>query len=107
MDHKHRSLEELQVLEQNLQQVFMQKHAFQLELTETDAARSELEKTDGDVFKMIGSLLIKTDKISMQKELDQKKKMLELRVATLEKQELSLATAVDKLRQEIVGKTSK
>ena len=88
MDEK--KIQEMQMLEQNLQNLFMQKQAFQMELSETDAALKEIEKAGDEVFKVIGQLMIKTEKAKMNEELANKKKLLEVRMGAFEKQEKAL-----------------
>ena len=65
-------LQELQVLEQNLQNVLMQKQTFQIELAETQGALEELEKSGEEVYKIIGQLMIKSEKAKMKIELEEK-----------------------------------
>ena len=78
-----------------------------MELSETNSALKEIEKANDEVFKIIGQLMIKTDKSSITKELEDKKKMLDLRVKTIEKQETSLAEKLEKFRQEILKSVNK
>ncbi|MBU3907179.1 MAG: prefoldin subunit [Nanoarchaeota archaeon] len=94
--------QEMQVLEQNLQNLLMQKQAFQLELSETQNALKELEKSGEDVFKIIGQLMLKTDKEGIKEELINKEKILSLRLKAIEKQEESFIEKSEKLRQELI-----
>ncbi len=64
-----KKIQEMQMLEQNLQNLFMQKQAFQMELSETEAALKEIEGAKDEVFKVIGQLMIKTEKAKMSEEL--------------------------------------
>ena len=92
-------IQEIQILEQRLQNSIFQKQAFQMELAETDSAIFELEKSEGEVFKIIGQLMIKSEKSKIREELQDKKKILDLRIKSLEKQESSLNEQVEKLRE--------
>ena len=102
--HKDRekNSQELQMLEQNLQNILLQKQAFQIELRETQSALRELEKSGEEVFKIIGQLLIKTDKKSVVSELVSKEKMMELRITNFEKQERALSEKIRELQTEIL-----
>jgi prefoldin beta subunit len=100
-------IQEMQFLEQNFQNIILQKQAFQMELSETSSALKEIEKAGDEVFKIIGQLMIKTDKSSTKKELEDKKKMLDLRIKAIEKQEASLAEQLEKLREEVVKSVNK
>jgi prefoldin beta subunit len=105
MDEK--KIQEMQILEQRLQNSILQKQAFQMEFAETNSAQREVEKSGGEVFKIIGQLMIKSEKGKIQEELSSKQKILELRIKTLEKQENSLAEQLDKLRNEITKSMKK
>ncbi len=94
-------IQEMQILEQRLQNTLMQKQAFQMELAETNSALKEMEKAGEEVYKIIGQLMIKSEKGKIQEELANKKKILELRIKTFEKQEDSLTGQLDKLRDEV------
>ncbi len=100
-------LQELQILEQRLQNSMLQKQAFQMELAETNSALKEMEKSGDEVFKIIGQLMIKSEKSKIQEELLSKQKILELRIKTFEKQENSLSEQVDKIRDELTKSMKK
>ncbi len=99
---KEKKIRELQILEQNLQNILLQKQAFQIELRETQAALKELEKSGEEVFKIIGQLMIKTDKKDMKEELLNKEKMMDLRIKSFEKQEHALSEKLEELQREIL-----
>jgi len=95
-------IQEMQFLEQNLQNLLLQKQAFQIELAETQSAIKEIENSTEDVFKIIGQLMIKIDKEKIQEELKEKDKLLNLRIKTIEKQENSLTEKLNEFREELV-----
>ena len=97
-------IQELQILEQNLQNSLLQKQAFQLEFDETMNALEEVKKTNGDVYKIMSNVMIKVEKEGAEKELSQKKELLNLRINNIEKQEKLLKDKADKLREEIIKK---
>jgi len=101
MEKSDKKLQEMQMLEQSLQNLFFQKQSFQMELSETLSAIKEIESSEEPVFKIIGQLMIKKDKTKMKEELEEKKKMLELRLKTLEKQEEELTNQAKSLREEM------
>ena len=92
--------QETQFLEQNLHSILLQKQAFQMELAELNASFNELEKSDDEVFKIIGQMMLKSDKKTMQKELLDKKKKFENSLSLLEKQESSLLENLKKLKKQ-------
>ncbi|HJX51105.1 MAG TPA: prefoldin subunit beta [Candidatus Nanoarchaeia archaeon] len=95
-------IQELQFLEQNIQNLIFQKQAFQLELSETDSALNEINNAGEEVFKIIGQLMIKTKKSKVKEELENKKKILEMRIKTIEKQESSFAKKIEEIQEQIV-----
>ena len=97
-------IQQLQIFEQNLQNLLLQKQAFQMELNETENALSEIEKTKEDVFKMISNIMIKTDKTKLNEELNRKKDLLNLRLKSIDSQENEFSKQLEALRKEIMKK---
>ena len=97
---KQNKIQEMQIIEQNLQNLLLQKQAFQMEISETKATKKEIEKSE-DVFKIIGQLMIKTDKEKTMEELINKEKILDLRMKSIEKQEASLTERSENLKKYI------
>lgn len=95
-------IQEMQILEQNLQNIILQKQAFQMELSETEAALDAITNAGEEVFKIVGQLMVKSDKSKIQEELENKKKILELRTKTLDKQESSFTEKLSGLRDEFM-----
>ena len=79
----------LQQLQQTLQSVAGQKQQLELELSETDKALAELEKSTDDtpVYKSVGSILVKSNRQILLTELKERKELLTTRVTVLGKQE--------------------
>ncbi|MEK6918988.1 MAG: prefoldin subunit beta [Nanoarchaeota archaeon] len=98
------SLAEIQMLEQNLHSISMQKQAFDFELSESEHALEELENSDGEVFKIIGSVMIKSDKDSIKTEIEKKVKLLNLRLKAMDSQEKQLSERAEKIREEFTKK---
>jgi len=97
-------IQELQGYEQNLHGILMQKQAFQMELSETENALAEISKTEGNVFKMVGQIMIKSEKKTLEEELDKKQKLLNLRLKSIEEQEASLGKKAEELKEEVMKK---
>ncbi len=99
-ENKERQIQEIQILEQNLHNLLLQKQAFQMEISETQAAKKEIKNSE-DVFKVIGQLMIKAEKEKVEEELLNKEKLLDLRIKSIEKQETSLAEKLESLKKEV------
>jgi prefoldin beta subunit len=93
----------LQQLQQTLQTVLTQKQQLELELTETEQALSELEKTDENpvIYKSIGSLLVKAEKANVTTELNERKELLNTRVSVLGKQEERVRSQAKELQAKL------
>lgn len=100
-------IQQMQFLEQNLQSLMMQKQAFQMELNETISALKEIENAEDEVYRIIGQLMIKTSKEKIKEDLMSKRKLIEIRLNSLEKQEGSLSEQAEKLREEVLGSIKK
>jgi prefoldin beta subunit len=97
-------IQELQSLEQNLHGLLMQKQAFQMELSESESALAEVSDSKEDVFKLVGQVMIKTDKEKIVEELKKKQELLSLRLKAIESQESSLTKQAEELRDEVTKK---
>jgi len=107
MDSRDKKIQEMQILEQNLQNLLLQKQTFHMELSETQAALNEIEDSNDEIFKIIGQLMIKTEKSKAKKELLEKENLLNLRIKTIEKQEKILIEKLDVLRDEVMKPAKK
>jgi len=94
-------IQQLQALEQNMQNFLMQRQQFQMQLVEVDSALDEIKNKDS-VYRIIGNIMVSSNKEDIKNELEEKKKLLEIRVSNLEKQEQRLKEKADKLREGIL-----
>jgi len=100
-------LQEMQIIEQNLQNLLMQKQQFQFELSESTSAIDEVKKSSDDVFKVVGQVMIKAKKSDVEKELEDKINLFNLRLKSIDKQEDLLRKKFEELQTEISGKLNK
>jgi prefoldin beta subunit len=99
-----KQIQELQLLEQNLQNFLLQKQAFVMEKNETENALEELKKTNDDVYKIAGQVMLKAKKSAVEKELKHKNDIIELRIKSIEKQEEAIKEQLTKKRDEVLKK---
>ncbi len=92
---------QLQLIEQNIQQLLMQRQQFQMQMNEVESALGELKSTK-DSYKIIGSIMIKKSKEELEKELNEKKEMLSLRIKAIEKQEKAMKEKAKGIQKEVV-----
>ena len=97
-----KKIQQLQLLEQNLQNIVMQKQAFQMQLMENENALNELDKTKKDAYKIIGAIMVNSNKEDLKKELKEQKEVLDLRIKSLEKQEKSFKEKAEEVQKEVM-----
>lgn len=97
-----RKIQELQMIEQTLQNVIFQKQTFQVELNEILSAIEELSEAKDEVYKIVGQIMIRSKKDVLERELKDKKSLLDLRIKNLEKQENPVKERLEKLREEVM-----
>lgn len=87
--HIRQQILRLQQLQQTLEIVVSEKQRIEAELVEINNAIEELGKTSEDsiIYKIVGRILIKTNKENLKNELMEKKEIMETRSKVLEKQE--------------------
>ena len=93
-------IQELQILEQNLQNLMFQKQNNNLELNEVVNAIKEVTQSGGDIYKITGQIMLKSNKETTLKDLEEKKKVLEIRNESIEKQENLLVSKADEIKEE-------
>lgn len=96
-------LTRLDNLQQNLQSVAMQKQQVDAELADAEKTLEEL-KTVADeeqIYKYVGSLLVKVTKEAISKELEEKKDISTTRTLVLNKQESRLKENIKELQTKI------
>jgi len=97
---------QLQMFEQSLQSFLGQKQQFQMQLVEIESALGELETTNKS-YKIVGNIMVESDKSELKADLQSKREMLELRIKTMEKQESQVREKASKLQSEILNKMKK
>lgn len=101
MNSQQEKIQQLQGIEQNMQHFLKQRQQFQMQLLEIESALEELRKTE-KAYKIIGNIMVATEKGALEKDLQEKKERLELRIKSFEKQETALKDQAKGLREEIV-----
>jgi prefoldin beta subunit len=96
----------LQMLEQRLQSLVMQKQTFQSQILESDNALGEI-KDSKETYKIIGSVMVSVDKEDLEKDLTSKREMAEIKVKNLEKEENKLREEAEALQKEVMGTLGK
>ena len=101
---------QFQQLQQQLQAVSTQKIQMEAQLKEVERTMEELDKATGDVYRNVGSLMIKVnDKEPVKMELEESKETLEVRIKSMDRQEKNLRDKYTEMQNTInaaMGKQS-
>ena len=97
---------QLQLLQQNLQNILIQKQQFESQLIEVNSALVELENTD-KAYKILGKIMVSTKKEDLSKDLNDKKEIYDLRIKHLIKQEESIKKNIQEVQKEVLPEAKK
>ena len=104
-EETQKKIQELQMMEQSFQQLLMQKNAFSMEANETDFIITEVEKTEGEVSRIIGNqVVIKSTKEIIIADMKKKKELIGTRMKTIEAQEKEFSEKIEATREEVMKK---
>ena len=96
-----KKISQLQMMEQGMQTFFLQKQQFQTQLIEIESALKELEKAK-EAYKIVGNIMVSSNKEELENDLKKKKEMVELRIKTLEKQESQIKEKASAVQEEVM-----
>jgi prefoldin beta subunit len=96
-------LTRLDNLQQNLQSVAMQRQQVDAELADAEKTLEELKNVTAEeqIYKYVGSLLVKVTKDAISKDLEEKKDISNTRTLVLNKQETRLKENIKELQTKI------
>ena len=96
-------IQELQMMEQSFQQLLMQKNASSMESNETDFIITEVEKTEGEVSRIIGNqVVIKSTKEEILADMKKKKDLIDTRMKSIDEQEKEFSEKIESIREEVM-----
>ena len=100
-----KKINQLQLIEQSMQNLLMQKQQFQLQQVEIESALKELENVD-EAYKIVGNIMVLSTKADLIEDLNSKKEVIGLRIKNMEKQENQLRDKASKLQNEVIKEMS-
>ena len=100
-----KKLNQLQILEQGMQNLLLQKQQFQLQQVEIESALKELKNVD-EAYKIVGNIMVTSKKDDLKNDLNSKKEVAALRIKNMEKQENQLREKASKLQEEVMKEMS-
>ena len=92
---------QLQLLQQNLQNILLQKQQLESQLVELDSALTELKTTE-KAYKIVGKIMITADKTGLSADLAQRKDITAIRLQNFSKQEEKLKQSIDAVQKEVM-----
>ena len=92
---------QLQLLQQNMQSILVQKQQFQMQLNEIESAATELKESK-QAYKIVGDIIVSSEKETLEKELKEKAETIELRIKNIETQEERLRKKAEELQKEVM-----
>ena len=100
------TLEELQSLQEQAQQIVLQRNEAERSLEQAKNANDVLDDVDEDatMYRRVGELLIETDYDAADEDLQDRIGSLEIRVETLKKQEERVQSQFENLQNELRSK---
>lgn len=97
---------QLQLLQQNMQNILLQKQQLQNQLAEIDSAMENVEGAE-KAYKIVGHIMIASPREKLSQELEEKKEILSLRLKNYMAQEEKLKKSMEELQKEVVGELKK
>ena len=98
---------QLQLFEQNMNSFSTQKRGIQSQMLEINNALKEVESANGEVYKIVGTVMFHSEKDTLNKDLKERKELLDIRIKSLEKQEKAIEEKAKKLQTEVMGELEK
>jgi len=96
-------ISEYQKMEKELQTILLQKYQIEVQLNEIAMALEEVEKIDEkvEIYRAIGSILIRTTVERAREDLKERKALLETRIKVLSQQEEKLRASLSRLTKKL------
>jgi prefoldin beta subunit len=95
---------QFQMMQQQLQQLLMQKESLNVAVMEIDRAVDELEKgKDGEAYKITGAIMVRKPVAELKKELAESKEDIEVRVKGMDAAEKRLTDRLVELQGKLKG----
>ena len=92
-------INQLQLLQQNLQNLVLQKQQVQNQMLEIESALTELKTTD-KAYKIVGKIMLASSKENLIKDMEEKKEISEVRIKNFKEQEESLQKNIEEVQKE-------
>ena len=95
------TVDKLQLLQQNLQNILLQKQQIESSLLELNSACEEVAKTD-KAYKIVGKIMLAASPTDILSDLQQKKETAEIRLKSFLRQEENIKKTMQSIQQDAV-----
>ena len=95
------TVNQLQLLRQNLENISLQKQQLEATLTEVESALSVLEK-DTKSYKILGKLMLQVETPALRKELEEKKEVVSIRLQNFSSQEDKIKKEMETIQKQLL-----
>ena len=99
MANEDKEMENYQMIQQQLQLIMLQRQQMKLQDEELDHALQEVEKASGNMYRLVGPILLEAKKDEVVRDLQEKKGSVGSRLELLTKQEERLKKNLADLRK--------
>lgn len=101
-EEEKKLISDFQTLQQQLQNVLVQKETLKLQLLDIEKALEELNKTkEKEGYKIVGNVMIKKSVEEIKKDLENKKDDLNVKIKSLEKIEQKLTEKLKDIQEKL------
>ncbi|MBI4440323.1 prefoldin subunit beta [Candidatus Woesearchaeota archaeon] len=99
-------ISQLQLVEQSVQALSVQKQQIQAQLQEIESALGELSKTE-KAYRIVGNIMVASDRDEIIKDLKSRQESSQIRIKSIERQESQLKEKAESMRSEIMAELKK
>jgi len=99
-------ISKLQILEQRLNSILLQKQTFQTQLLEIENALGEIEHSS-ETYKIVGNIMVSMEKEELTNELSSKKELFDVKMKSIDKEESKLREEANELQKEVLSAIGK
>jgi prefoldin beta subunit len=93
---------QLQLMQQNMQNIAVQKQQIQHQIVELNSAINGLKETEKS-YRIVGNIMIEASKEDLNKDLEGKKEIAEIRLKNFVKQEKDVQKNLEELQEEVMA----
>jgi prefoldin beta subunit len=99
MENLEELLNELQLQNQQLQTILIQKQSLMIQGKEVERALEEIEKGGEEIYRSVGPILVKTNREDIKKDLEEDREETEIKINSLDKQEIRIRKRIKEIQE--------